>query len=265
MLLTACDRAGNSAGTPIPKVTNPPTLPPQQPEDDGGDDGDGDNDGDGDTDGDGEDGLLANAGVALDGPGLPFTPDPTVAPPPAVRLTPNPDETPIAVDPLNKPTLQPLDLAFVKYTNTPMSISFDRPAGWKEDSPADSNVQFMEPESAARNGYRAMLTVRVIHKGARQDKESARDELISIMGELSQNPQWNETFEYRTPAAATLNNAGGYHAYYYATFNDIELRGRIIVVARGNSLYMMRITSTKEYYELYENIYRKVRETWRFL
>jgi len=207
-----------------------------------------------------------NAGVATAGPGLPATPEPTPAPTPSAvpRLTPNPEETPIAVDPLDKPTQVPLNLSFVNYSSSPMGVSFDRPAGWREDSPADSNVQFTEPEAAARNGYRAMLTVRVIHKGSRQDSGQAKTELEGLLEEMAQNQMWTE-FRHNPAASASLGGANGYHAYYWATFNGIPLRGRIIVVARGNSLYMVRITSTEEFFSLYEEIYRKVRDTWKFL
>jgi len=239
--------------------------PTQEPADEGPED-DWDDEGDDSYDEDDEDGVheLASAGVATAGPGLPAAPESTPTPAPAPRLTPDPAQTPIPVDPLDKPTQIPLNLSFVNYSSAPMGVSFDRPAGWREDSPADSNVQFTEPEGAARNGYRAMLTVRVIHKGSRQDRSQAKGQLDELLEEMAQNPLWSD-FGHNPPASANLGGAGGYHTYYSATFNDVPLRGRIIVVARGNSLFMVRITSTREYFSLYEEIYRKVRDTWKFL
>ena len=145
-----------------------------------------------------------------------------------------------------------------------MGVSCDRPAGWREDNPADSNVQFKEPKTAARNGYQAMLTVRVIHAGRKQDKSNAKDQLESLLEELAQNTQWTD-FRSNPSAAASLGGANGYYAYYYATFNGIKVRGRMIVVARGNALYMVRITSDEEFFPLYEDVYRKVRESWTFI
>ena len=272
MLLSACDvGGGNPANTPVPRMTSEPAPPTGEPEeeepedwdDEDWDDEDWDDDWD-DEEGSGlADGMQANAGLATAGPGLPAAPESTPTPPPAPRLTPDPAEEPIPVDPLDKPTQVPLNLSYVNYRSTPMGVAFDRPAGWKEDNPADSNVQFWEPESAARGGYRAMLTVRVIHKGSRQDRSQARTELEALMEEMAQN-NW-EDFRHNPPATASLSGASGYYTFYYATFNGIKLRGRIIVVARGNSLYMMRITSTDEYFSLYESIYRTVRESWTFL
>jgi len=209
--------------------------------------------------------LLDNPGVAAGGPGLPVAQEPSPTPHQVPRLTPDPSETPIAVDPLDKPTQKPLDLSYVKYESAPMGISFDRPAGWKEDNPADSNVQFMEPETAARGGYRAMLTVRVVHRGSRQDTSQAKALLTEVLEEMALNTMWVDFTSDPSSSTASLGNANGHHAYYRAVFNGIPLRGRIIVVARGNALYMVRLTSTAEFYSLYEDIYRRVRETWSFI
>ncbi|MCL2811222.1 MAG: hypothetical protein FWD25_04945 [Clostridia bacterium] len=265
MLLSACDGiGGNPANTPVPRMTVEPLPVEQDPEDlDGGDYDDYD-DYDEHNDYDDYDDYDASAGVALGGPGLPVAPEPTPTQHQAPRVTLDPSETPIPVDPLDKPTQVPLNLSYVRYESSPMGISFDRPAGWREDNPADSNVQFMEPEGAARNGYRAMLTVRVAHRGSRQERSQARALLEEVMEEMGGNGLWSD-FRYTSPpSTASLGGAGGYHTYYWATFNGLPVRGRIIVVARGNALYMVRLTSTAEFYELYETIYRKVRDTWRF-
>jgi len=266
MVLSACDGiCGNTAGTPVPKVPSDPNLPEVGPLTTGPEDFE-DEDFDEEEAGgfEPESALLANPGVAVAGPGLPAAQEPSPTPYLAPRLTPDPLETPIAVDPLDKPPQEPLNLSYVKYQSAPMGISFDRPAGWKEDNPADSNVRFMEPETAARGGYCAVVTVRVAHRGSRQDRSQARSLLEEVMEEMGGNNQWSD-FEYTSPpSTASLGGANGYHTYYRATFNGVPVRGRIIVVARGNALYMVRLTSTAEFYGLYEAIYRKVRDTWTF-
>lgn len=293
VLLSACDVASDDpANTPVPQMTAGPIPTPQPPDEDDpneddpyvdednpsadeddpfaleGDDDTYDEYGDSDeyVEDDSQDTageMLANAGVAAAGPGLPMTPEPTPSATPYVRPTIDPSEKPIAVDPLDKPTQVPLSISYIKYESSPMGISFDRPAGWKEYNPADSNVQFTEPESGARNGYRARLTVRVVQKGAKQEKSNAQALLEEVMEELKMDSMWTE-FNYNPPQTASLGNAGGYYTYYTAIYNGVKLKGRIIVVARGNALYMVRITSTDEFYSLYETIYRQVRSSWSF-
>lgn len=273
LLLSGCDgTGGDEAATQVPEMTSAPTLPPQNPTDippAGDEPEDPEEDaalsGGEEPDGSGTQGVFqANAGVAA-GPGLPATPSPTPSPTSAVRLTPDPSEKPIAVDPIDKPTQVPLTIAYINYSSQPMGVSFDRPAGWKEESPADSNVLFTEPASAARNGYYTKLTVRVIHSGSKQTKSDAQDKLLELLEELGQSTEWTD-FKASSTDSASMGGADGYYAYYNAVYNGINLRGRMMVVARGNALYVVRITTSQEFYLLYEeDVYRKVRATWKFI
>ncbi len=182
-----------------------------------------------------------------------------------VLFTANPAETPIGpIDPIDKPTLEPLNVAYVPYSSQPMGVSFDRPAGWKEDAPADSNVQFVEPEVAAREGYRTMLTIRLLSMGSKQDKADAKVKLEELLAELGQNGDWTE-FKPTEAASASMAGADGYYAYYSAFYQGTKLRGRIMVVAKNNNLYMVRVTCPASFYSRYEEVYRKVRSTWKFL
>ena len=298
-LLAGCDLAGSEKpdSTPIPTMPPSATVPPEEPDGDTDDapDGDVDDEPDGDVD-DAPDGGadIAPKGIAnLDiasgddseavpgtnapvlinlnagGVSLPFTTGnagaeatPIIA---KTVITPQPEETPIGpIDPIDKPTPEPLDVAYAPYKSEPMGVSFDRPAGWREDAPADSNVQFIEPEASARDGYRTMLTVRVLSMGSKQDKNDAKVKLQELLDELEKHDAWTQ-FKPTDMAEASMAKANGYYAYYTAFFGENKLRGRMMVVARNNALYMVRITCPAAHYQQYEDVFRKVRATWKFL
>jgi hypothetical protein len=195
------------------------------------------------------------------------TPEPTDTPTPAPvaqLITPNPEETPISIDPLDKPTRVPLGITYVTYSSQPMGISFDRPAGWTVNTPADSNVQFIEPDLAAKDGYPTQLTVRVYQVGSKQDSDNAKQKLLEVLEDLAQL-SWSNFDSSGGTASGTLGSAKGYYAYYKAEWEGNPVSGRVIVVAHGNSLYMMRISAPRAYYSDYEEIYRKMRSSWKFL
>ncbi len=282
LLLSGCDKS-NGANSDPPEKTAIPTLPPndyvETALDDAVDEGEPSADDAQDSSAETETDIFGtqddtadlsaandtseNAGAAK-GPGLPETAQPTLTPSPLARLTPDPSETPIGpIDPIDKPTEVPLNIAFVAYSNDGMGVTFERPAGWKDEAPADSNVQFTEPKAAARDGYCTMLTVRVLHKSSKQVKEDAEAQLAELMDELSQNTLWVD-FKAQGVSSASMDGANGYYAYYTAVFQGINVRGRMMVVAHGNALYMVRLTAPTSAFTLYEEVYRKVRSTWNF-
>jgi hypothetical protein len=159
--------------------------------------------------------------------------------------------------------LEPLGVAYVNYNSAALSASFDRPAGWGEEAPADSNVQFVEPEAVARVPYLSKLTVAMFTAGSKQDQNDAKVKLLEKLDELAQNGGWQE-FKATDTSAASMANAQGHYAYYTATFGDIKVRGRMMVVAHGSALYMVRISSPADFYSLYEDVYRRVRTSWKF-
>ena len=66
-----------------------------------------------------------------------------------------------------------------------------------------------------------------------------------------------------------MGDANGAYCYYRAEYNDgtktYTMRGRIIIVAQGNALYQVRITTPSNWYSYYEYVFRKVRSTFEFL
>ena len=192
------------------------------------------------------------------------TPEPTPEPDPtAVPVTAKPGETPVLIDPIDKPTLQPLGATYISYSSSAMGVSFERPAGWMENAPGDSNVQFTEPAEMARDDYQGMLTVRVYHAGSEQKASDAKAKLEEVLEELT-TMEWTE-FTHTEPGEATMSTGKGYYCYYRAMFDGKPIRGRVIVVAHKTKMYMMRISCPGELYTVYEEVFRKVRSTWKFL
>ena len=65
-----------------------------------------------------------------------------------------------------------------------------------------------------------------------------------------------------------LKNDEAMDAYYKAEYNDgtktYNMRGRIAIVAQGKTLYQVRITTPQSWYSYYENVFRKVRNSFKF-
>lgn len=181
-----------------------------------------------------------------------------------IVITPGPDETPILVDPIDKPTIEPAVLAYKNYSFDSLKISFDVPMLWSMYKPGESSVQFIEPEESAVNGYRAQLTVVGYGYGAEQNAADADVKLREIMEVELAGMSW-ENYKFNgDTASASMAGGKGYYAYFTADYNGVGLRGRVMVIAKGASLYQVRISSVRERYSAYEDIYRQVRNTWKF-
>lgn len=194
-----------------------------------------------------------------DTPAVEWTPAPV-----SVVITPEPGETPILLDPIDKPTEAPVVSVYRPYTNTSLNISYDVPLLWGFYSTAETNMAFYEPDESAIDGYPASLTVQAYSFGSDQNAEDAKNRLVEIMDELA--VQGWDSFSYNNDSASTsMAKAKGYYAYYTATFKGTKVRGRVMVVAHGTWLYQVRISCPASRYSSYENVYRQVRSSWTFL
>ena len=181
----------------------------------------------------------------------------------------NPAATPVAVDPIDKPTPTPAptpNYAYDKYTNDAMGISFYIPYTWHLNPNTDQSrtVQFVEPKSEMmeKDGYQTRITIEKINMGLQQTASDARAALESTLEELSQT---FTTFSAGNIASASIGESNGYYCYYKAEYNDgsknYVMNGRIIIVAEGKALYQVRITTPRAWYSYYEYVFRKVRAT----
>jgi len=189
-------------------------------------------------------------------------------------LTPdNPVATPVAVDPIDKPTPTPAptpNFIYNTYTNDAMGVSFSIPYTWllNPNTNLATTVQFVEPkhEMMDPDGYQTRITIEKINMGLSQTASDARNQLETTLDELS------DTFTTFTPGnidSGNFGGANGYYCYYKAEYNDgvknYEMNGRIIIVAHEKALYQIRLTTPRDWYSYYNYLWRRVRSSLEFM
>ena len=191
----------------------------------------------------------------------------------SVLLPDNPVATPVAVDPIDKPTPTPAptpNYIYETYSNPAMGVSFSIPYTWllNPNTNQDTTVQFVEPQSEMmdKGGYQTRLTIEKVNMGLQQTAADAKERLEYVLDELEQS---FTVFTANSIASQSVGDAHGYYCYYKAEYNDgaknYLMNGRIIVVAHGKALYQIRLTTPRNWYSYYEYVYRKVRSTLKFL
>ncbi len=181
--------------------------------------------------------------------------------------------TPVAVDPIDKPTPTPAptpNYVYESYVNEGMGVSFSIPYTWllNPSTNHDTTVQFVEPKSEMmdENGYQTRITVEKVNRGLSQTAADARSYLETTLETLG------ESFTSFVPgniASASIGKANGAYCYYRAEYTDGEktyqMNGRITIVAQGNALYQLRLTAPRAWFAYYEHAFRQVRRTFKFL
>ena len=188
-------------------------------------------------------------------------------------LTPdNPAATPVAVDPIDKPTPTPAPtpkFVYETYENPTMGVSFSIPYTWHLNPNTNhaTTVQFVEPKSEMmeQDGYQTRITIEKYNMGLEQTASDARSRLESVLEELA------PSFTNFTPGNIDSGDFGdgkGYYCYYRAEYNDgtknYEMNGRVIIVAHKKALYQIRLTTPRNWYSYYNYLWRKVRSTIEF-
>ena len=184
----------------------------------------------------------------------------------------DPAATPVAVDPIDKPTPTPMpepNYWYEMYENEQMGISFSIPGSWllNPNTNQDTTIQFVEPkdERMEKDGYQTRLTVEKVNMGLSQTAADAKDRLEATLAQLESS---FTSFTPGQPASTTIGKAKGYYCYYKAEYNDgtrtYNMRGRIAIVAHEKALSQVRITTPQTWYSYYENVFRKVRSSFKF-
>ncbi len=186
----------------------------------------------------------------------------------------NPQATPVAIDPIDKPTPTPTpapNFFYETYTNQSMGISFQVPSTWllNPNTNHETTVQFVEPQSEMMDvgGYQTRITIEKVNMGLKQTAEDARTQLeatLDTLGLTFTNFEANDSI-----GSASIGDANGYYCYYRADYNDgtkdYAMNGRIMVLAYDRALYQIRITAPRNWYSYYNIVYRQVRNTFKFL
>ena len=184
----------------------------------------------------------------------------------------NPLATPVAVDPIDKPTPTPAptpDYMYDTYTSSSMGISFSIPYSWllNPSTNQETTLQFVEPKSEMMepDGYQTRLTIERFSAGLNQTAADARTRLESVLTELE---GMFTTFKANDIATASIGGASGYYCYYRATYNDgtkeYSMRGRVAVVAHDKELIQIRLTTPSNWFSYYNHVYHQLRATFKF-
>ena len=184
----------------------------------------------------------------------------------------NPLATPVAVDPIDKPTPTPAptpNYMYETYTSDSMGISFSIPYSWllNPSTNQETTLQFVEPKSEMMepDGYQTRLTIERFSAGLNQTAADARTRLESVLTELE---GMFTTFKANDIATASIGGASGYYCYYRATYNDgtkeYSMRGRVAVVAHDKELIQIRLTTPSNWFSYYNHVYRQLRATFKF-
>ena len=185
----------------------------------------------------------------------------------------NPLATPVAVDPIDKPTATPPptpNFWYDEFVSEAMGISFRVPGTWllNPNTNQTTTLQFVEPQSEMMDegGYQTRVTIEKIDMGLDQTSNDALSRLELTLSELEQS------FTSFTPgniATQSFGDAKGHYCYYRAEYNNgtktYAMNGRIIIFANGKSLYQVRLTAPRNWYSYYEYVYRNIRSSFKFL
>ena len=185
----------------------------------------------------------------------------------------NPLATPVAVDPIDKPTPTPAptpNFWYDDFVSQEMGVSFNVPLTWLLNPNYDkaTTLQFVEPQSEImdENGYQTRITIEKVDMGLQQNANDALSRLQLSLEELGSR---FSSFSPGQPAQATFAGCKGYYCYYRAEYNDgtktYTMRGRIVTFAKDRSLYQVRLTAPSNWYSYYEYVYRNIRSSFKFI
>lgn len=241
--------------------------------------------------------VLALSGCqALGGLGATPTPIPTASPSPTPSPTPEPTkdptinedmpaldptqpgQTPVPIDPIDMPTPTPtptLNLEYDTFSSSAAGFAFSKPKTWIQTQGTVAEfVQYVEPsaEASARedSGYPTRLTIVKYQKGTPQTADDARDQLDSVIQELAS--EFQEMTVNDTYGSLSMGGGSGYYVYYRGVVADpanpavtYSVRGRAGVVAIGQALYQIRISTPANLFEYYQDVYRTARNSFDVL
>lgn len=185
----------------------------------------------------------------------------------------NPLATPVAVDPIDKPTPTPMptpNFWYDRYDAQEMGVSFSVPLTWLLNPKynAATTLQFVEPQTEMMDvgGYQTRITIEKVDMGLEQTGDDAQAQLKQALTELGST---FTSFTANDPAKTTFAGCPGYYCYYRGDYNDgtksYAMNGRIVVFAKDRALYQVRLTAPRSWYTYYQYAYRKIRDSFKFL
>ncbi len=172
--------------------------------------------------------------------------------------------TPVAIDPIDKPTptaVPPLPaFTYKTYEATKLGLSFEAPVGWRSSTPDNSSFVLTNPSTNVN--YQAELVIRAERVSSRYDEEDLR-RVVSSMLEAIEATDVVIDIEPSRVDPRTLLEVPGFYADYTATLQGgIRIKGRVQAACVEKVLYTVHLTAPADYWDNYKTgVYNKLRST----
>lgn len=170
--------------------------------------------------------------------------------------------TPVLIDPVDKPTPTPLpalSFTYATYEAPALHMTFDAPAGWLADDTAPDTYVLTNPDPSV--DYAAQLSIRAIPVSKKYSKNELIKELKGILDTIG--GEGMSKFDRSNTAGRKFLNADGIYANYTGVADSgAKVAGRVIVVCREKTLYVLHVTYPQGYTKVYvDGVYDKFRHT----
>lgn len=177
--------------------------------------------------------------------------------------------TPVAIDPIDKPTPTPVPplaaFSYRTYEATKLGVSFEAPVGWTMVDTGDASYYTLRNPSVF-GGYQAEIVVHA-EKVNRQYSESDLKTVVKGMLDAIKATDVVVEFSPSNTDDYPLLDATGVYANYKATLsNGAKISGRVHVTCVDKVLYTLHVSAPRDYWETGANnykdgVYHKVRKT----
>ena len=171
--------------------------------------------------------------------------------------------TPVAIDPIDKPTPTPLPkitFTYSAYTASALHLTFEGPAGWTVDDSAADTYILTNPDPSM--DYAAQVVIRAVPV----NKQYSQNELIKeVRGSLETLRSDFKSFDPSNTATRSFIDGNGVYAAYKGTLkNDVQVAGRIMINCVNKTLYILHCSYPRGLADTFaDGVYNKVRNTMK--
>lgn len=187
---------------------------------------------------------------------------------------PGPEETPLLIDPVDKPTIPPIVFEpYVTYTSPTMNVSFEIPSYFQLDeaNSTENTLVFMEPMNEIRSHekVRASLTIAISTHATEQTEREADLALDSFIDTL-RSSEFLQNVEVSSKADNSMLDVKGRYITFWVdqeaedgSGEMVKMRGRCLMLPKGTRMYQVRFMCPRFYNTQYEDgVYKKIRATF---
>ena len=175
--------------------------------------------------------------------------------------------TPVAIDPIDKPTPTPrpeLTFTYQTYTASKLGITFDGPAGWIVDDSQDSVFTLTEPMEQQKDNYTAVLSISAAPSGGQMSISDMKTEIKEIVAAIG-DTNFKEWRLNDIGTRTLMDGDGVYQVWRGVTLDGTIIRGRVHIACVNRVLYTISMSHPGWYNTDYLKIHGKLRETMKLI